>query len=429
MKRITEKRLILMVSVITMLLLPGVLVAAIPGITGPDFSLTAKTGTVVVDDGSNIFMWGFANGTGSMQYPAPTLIVTEGQLVTVSLTNQLPVNVSIVFPGQTGVTATGGVPGLLTNDAAPGGTVTYTFTAGQPGTYTYYSGTQPELQVEMGLVGALIIRPLQGPKYAYNDAATVFDREYLFVLSEMDPPIHVKVQQGKFDEIDNSEAYPVAWFMNGRAGMDTVAANNDPIFPHQPYAALALMQPGERVLVRMVGAGRDLHPFHLHGNHHRVIAKDGRLLKSGLTTDLSEGAFTTSVGPGQTFDAIWSWTGANMGWDFYGHKGPNGEIGQACVDAGVALQPGESLADHCKPIPVAPPDNKDMFFGPLYTGSPYLGGAGPLPPGEGGFNPYGAYPFMWHSHAEKELTSYNVFPGGMLTWALVVPPGLLQPEP
>ena len=199
MKRITEKKLILMVSVITMLLLPGVLVAAIPGITGPDFSLTAKTGTVVVDDGSNIFMWGFANGTGSMQYPAPTLIVTEGQLVTVSLTNQLPVNVSIVFPGQTGVTATGGVPGLLTNDAAPGGTVTYTFTAGQPGTYTYYSGTQPELQVEMGLVGALIIRPLLGPKYAYNDAATVFDREYLFVLSEMDPPIHVKVQQGKLD--------------------------------------------------------------------------------------------------------------------------------------------------------------------------------------------------------------------------------------
>ena len=92
---------------------------------------------------------------------------------------------------------------------------------------------------------------------------------------------------------------------------------------------------------------------------------------------------------------------------------------------------GEPLADHCRPIPVSPPDNKDMFFGPLYTGSPYLGGAGTLPPGEGGFNPFGAYPFMWHSHAEKELTSYNVFPGGMLTWALVVPhavPDLLPPE-
>jgi hypothetical protein len=103
----------------------------------------------------------------------------------------------------------------------------------------------------MGLVGALIVRPLLGAKYAYNDPATAFDREYLYVLSEMDPLIHVKVQQwklneiqGKLNEIDNSEAYPVAWFMNGRAGMDTVVANNDPIFPHQPYAALALMQPG-----------------------------------------------------------------------------------------------------------------------------------------------------------------------------------------
>ena len=298
MKRLMEKKLILMVLVITMLLLPGVVMAAIPGITGPDFSLTAKTGTVVVDDGSNIFMWGFANGTGSMQYPAPTLIVTEGQLVTVTVTNQLPVPVSIVFPGQTGVTATGGVPGLLTNEAAPGGTVTYTFTAAQPGTYTYYSGTQPELQVEMGLVGALIIRPLLVGKYAYNDVATAYDREYLFVLSEMDPLIHVKVQQwklneiwGKLAELDNSEAYPVAWFMNGRAGMDTVAANNDPIFPHQPYAALALMKPGEKVLVRMVGAGRDLHPFHLHGDHHRVIAKDGRLLKSGDNRPLGRGFY------------------------------------------------------------------------------------------------------------------------------------------
>ena len=59
----------------------------------------------------------------TMQVPGPTLIVTEGQTVTVTLTNNLPTaagNTSILFPGFN-VTATGGVAGLLTQEAAPGG--------------------------------------------------------------------------------------------------------------------------------------------------------------------------------------------------------------------------------------------------------------------------------------------------------------------
>jgi hypothetical protein len=427
MKRLKEKRIMFMLAVINLLLFSHAVlaVAEIPGISGPSFTLTAKAGTITVDDGSVIHMWGFANGTGAMQYPGPNLIVTQEQAVTVTLNNQLTVPVSIVFPGQV-VTAVGGTPGLLTNEAAPGGIVTYSFTASQPGTYIYYSGTQPELQMEMGLVGALIIRPFGAPKQAYADVATAFDREYLFLLSDMDHLIHQKVQQGKFNEIDNTKAHPVFWFINGRAGLDTVVANFDPIFPNQPYRALALMHPGEKVLVRMIGAGRDLHPYHIHGNHHRVIAKDGRLLKSGAT-DLSEGAFTTTVGPGQTFDAIFTWTGENLGWDIYGHTDPGG-LGRTGAACPAPLQPGEFVDDHCKPLPVVLPDNKDMFFGPLYTGSPFLGGAGTLPPGEGGFNPFNGFPFMWHSHSEKELTSNNIFPGGMLTWMLIAPPGTLPTE-
>ncbi len=61
--------------------------------------------------------------------------MNQGQSVTVNLTNTLPVPVSIVFPGQINVNATGGVPGLLTREAPPGGSVSYTFTASEPGTY------------------------------------------------------------------------------------------------------------------------------------------------------------------------------------------------------------------------------------------------------------------------------------------------------
>jgi hypothetical protein len=36
-------------------------------------------------------------------------------------------------------------------------------------------------------------------------------------------------------------------------------------------------------------------------------------------------------------------------------------------------------------------------------------------------NPMGGLSFMWHSHNERELTSNNIFIGGMATMALVVP--------
>src|SRR5215469_16374485 len=101
----------------------------------------------------------------TMQVPGPTLIVTEGQSITINLTNNLPPsagNTSILFPGFS-VTAAGGVTGLMTQEAAPGGSVTYTFTAGSPGTRSYYSGTQGDLQIEMGLYGAIIVLPSSVP--------------------------------------------------------------------------------------------------------------------------------------------------------------------------------------------------------------------------------------------------------------------------
>src|SRR5205807_2371221 len=99
----------------------------------------------------------------TMQVPGPTLVVTEGQTVTVTLTNNLPAsagNTSILFPGFTLTSACPAAnQGLLTCEAAPGGSVTYTFTASSPGTRAYYSGTQGDLQVEMGLYGAIIVLP------------------------------------------------------------------------------------------------------------------------------------------------------------------------------------------------------------------------------------------------------------------------------
>ena len=77
--------------------------AAAPGITGTGttavFNLTAQTAGLNQPDGSALYSWGYGCATGStptfapanmpgscptMQVPGPTLIVTEGQTVTVN---------------------------------------------------------------------------------------------------------------------------------------------------------------------------------------------------------------------------------------------------------------------------------------------------------------------------------------------------------
>src|SRR6267378_5730936 len=218
--------------------------AAVPGITGvsptPSFSLTASEDFITQPDGQMVYSWGYGctsppNGfrpttiTGQTcplkQIPGPTLIVTEGDKVTVTLTNSLPPgagNTSILFPGfqvtasVVDATPTGPQAGLLTTEAAPGGTITYSFYATTPGTHAYYSGTQSDLQIEMGLYGALIVLPRSpvtvgangctknnGDITSYslstsaydNLTASCYDREYLFQLAEMDPRIHRQAEE------------------------------------------------------------------------------------------------------------------------------------------------------------------------------------------------------------------------------------------
>lgn len=384
------------------------------------FNFTAKTGYIATPDGGYYLMWGYAEDPNAMQYPGPTMIVNQGDTVTVNLTNDLTVPVSMVFPGQTGVTATGGAPGLLTNEADPnGGTVSYSFTASEPGTYTYYSGTDTALQVEMGLVGALIVRPTgfdpMNPT-AYGHAGSAYDREVLFLETEMDPNIHIQVEQGQ--PVDLVKWWPVLWFFNGRCAPDTMLSPDNPLLPNQPYNCMPMMHPGEKLLMRVISAGRDPHPFHTHGNNFDVIARDGRMLQSaaGAGPDLSVSNFTISVPPGGTADAIFQWTGAQLGWDIYGH-GP-----------GDPLEPHEYAPDHGKPFPVALPSQQELTFGGWWSGSPFLGAMGALPPGEGGNNPNGGFVYMWHTHAEKEMTNYDIFPGGMMTMLIIEAPSVMIME-
>ncbi len=438
MNKMIKRKGGLLIGLMTVLLLCGVQAqAVVDGIEGTTFNLVAKQDHISTPDGDSVLMWGYAEGDKRMQYPGPTLIVNQGAMVEVTLINQLPAahgqNVSIVFPGQV-VKATGGVPGMLTREAAPGGTdiVTYRFEATHPGTYLYRSGTRPDLQTEMGLLGALIVRPAMPSiddgrlytdqiHYAYNHEGTAYHHEYLYLVTDVDINIHRLVEQGLIDQVDTTTFFPVHWFVNGRAFPDLLQMPYSIFFPTQPYNCVPRTHPFEKVLIRVIGGGRQLHPMHYHGADFSVIAVDGRMLSSdggAAGPDLAWKASTINFTPGQTADFIWEWTGADIGWDAYGHApGP--------IPAGLPdyLAEGyEDPAGHGEPFPVILAERDDLAFGQFWSGSPWLGASGDLPPDHPGLNSGGAYLFPWHSHSEKELTSNNVFPGGALTFVILEAP-------
>ena len=530
-KSISISRLLL--APIMALFLAAAAQASTPGISGTTFNLVAQTAFLNQPDGSAVYSWGYGclNTTGitfvptaittatcpTMQVPGPTLVVKEGQTITVNLTNQLPTaagNASILFPGFQ-VTTTGGVTGLLTQEAAPGGTVTYTFTAGSPGTHPYYSGTQGDLQIEMGLYGAVIVIPAGDPTgcdpaqvalsnanplvetahgevdfrlahYAYDHCKSAYDREYLFQWAEMDSNIHkqalaqvsAKIGCVVTDptcrlEVPTEPYHPAYFLINGRSMPDDMDANYGAEYPHQPYNGNPHMHPGEQVLVRAIGQGRWQHPFHEHGNHVRILGRDGNLILSQSdSTDLAGLLmFNTDTTPGQAFEGIFYWTGRGLNWDPYGHHSgtdafndPNTEPpcsadvnGYYTVNSPSPAPVGainyyEWCQDHNKPLEVAPlgsdvggggpatlPDPNIFTNGPWYGGTPYLGpdaslrafapncagtpnaGCTPLQPFNTQANPANerGYAFMWHSHNEREITTNNLFPGGMLMMMLV----------
>jgi hypothetical protein len=208
-------------------------------------------------------------------------------------------------------------------------------------------------------------------------------------------------------------------------------ANYAPVYPHQPYNGNPHMHPGDLVLVRVIGQGHWQHPFHHHGNHMRVLARDGNLItsQSDPTNTALAGPleFTVPTVSGQTVDSIFTWTGQGLNWDVYGPTGHTCTPGPNSLFDAITK---EYCPDHGKTMPVTTPDKNIIANGLWYGGSPYLGlpVTNRLIPGTTEINTAGSYAYMWHSHDEREITTHDVFPGGMMMMLLIDPPGLTIDE-
>lgn len=376
----------------------------------PTFTLDAKAGYIQLPDSNTMYMWGYAQGGGAFQHPGPVLCVNEGDTVTVILNNTLAEPVSIIFPGQEGVLAngapaqpqftTGASPILtsLTNVAdAGGGSVTYSFVASNPGSYLYESGTNPHKQVRMGLFGALLVRPAAGANFVYNRADSRFtpEEEFMVLLSEIDPFQHQAAERGTSFSLNNYR--PRYWLINGRGFPDSIADNFSPFLPDQPYGALARIHPFDAAAhpypgaIRYLNVGTEEFPFHPHGNNGLVIGRDGRALEGPAGQDLSFEKFAINIGPGQAWDVTFKWYDA------------------------------ENYSES-NPVPVNIPQVNNQEFGMFYSGSPYLGKTGTLPPGASTLNTCGEYYIISHNHALFQITSWGVNMTGPITYVRVDPP-------
>jgi hypothetical protein len=454
------------------------------------FDLHATDGYTSEPDGNAVYDWSYT-ARGSFQLPGPVLCANQGELIDVALTDDLPVATSIQFPGQSKVAFNDGVNAdvpvgpvadatgnllSLVQEAQPGTTVHYKFVADHAGTYLYQSGSDPQLQVQMGLFGSMVITPrsfdagtntwspivisasdiqaipaddpnspngmsnngalgLGAPdagtaaakaKCAYAslitptkcDPLAIYDgdRENILMLSEVDPGLHAFIEQHKADPADGSGnkpflhwngytgAYQAHYYMiNGRSMPDTIAPNDAPWLPSQPYGSLASVQPWDvhvnplDAMLRYVGIGVTGYDFHPHSNHEHVIAEDGALMKAANGDNNTEEKFNLMVSPGATLDATFRWTNEEGYADTAGHR-----------------------------LPVQWPQSLNLTEGDFWSGSPYLGASGQLNPGILGTTQCGEYYHVAHSHDLTQVTNYGITFGGMLTLIQVQPPQKVQ---
>jgi FtsP/CotA-like multicopper oxidase with cupredoxin domain len=219
-------------------------------------------------DGNVIPMWGFFEDTGQpcTDVPAwevgPALTASPGGTVTVNLRNCLGAPTSVFIPGQlkatSPVTFTDGEGRTRVRsfdaETAAGGSGTYSWTGVKEGTYLYHSGTHPQVQVQMGLYGALTVG-----NYGITNEATL-------IYSEIDPDLHAAVDDGSYGTTGPTSTFdykPAYFLINGAAYPDTMDI---------------VIGTGTDVLLRFVNAGLKTHVPTLEGGLYMdLIAEDGNL--------------------------------------------------------------------------------------------------------------------------------------------------------
>jgi len=234
-----------------------------------------------------ILTWQYVNalqpGPGALN---SGIVVTEGDTVTINIQNNLTSNypVNLVCPGLLDTSVA----------AAPGGSQSYTFVATTPGSYLYYDDNNGDLGRAMGLMGPLVVKPMDGSQALtpIEFDPNNFDREYTIVTHEIDSRINDAMAAGL--PFDLNTYQPDYFFANGLSYPETVqdaAGNIDD-------TKVILMSTGQNVALRLINGGLIYYPMHFHGYHVNVVTRNRMLEENVVEKD------TVLVKEGEAVEAI-----------------------------------------------------------------------------------------------------------------------------
>ena len=250
---------------------------ATPGLVTSDvtFNRTAHmNGSMTMDDGVTVEMWGFRDGGGGMgmggdPFPSPAMRVTEGQVVHTVLTagSMMQGTHTIHHHGIEPSTENDGV-GHYSFDV--NGTYTYQWKASHAGTYFYHCHTNTVLHAEMGMYGGLIIDPPEGWGTLHSGGPT-YDVEAIWACDEIDSSWHNKNWNAGTCGGDQglNSLNPDYFIITGVDGAQSALTN--------PGVAVTLNR-GQKLLVRYICAGYLPQRINFGGLTATVHVSDGRVL-------------------------------------------------------------------------------------------------------------------------------------------------------
>ncbi len=258
--------------------------------------------TVTMANGTAVRVWtlnGAATGfNGDRIVPGPVIELTQGQAAALTLNSGMPHTIHPhgldVNTANDGVPQTSGfVAGTMMFPIQQPGQVggnlgspfTYRFTAPFAGTYLYHCHVDAALHFEMGMYGAVIVRPPSGATNVAWDGGPSFAKEYIWQLSTFDSRWHTQSQTGT-----GTRRYVPNFFMiNGRDGSNLLTDTTTAI--NAPQAS--------RVLVRLISYAYAPAIVDLGGVPFDIIASDGRPLRSFIANQT-----TWRIMPGERYDLL-----------------------------------------------------------------------------------------------------------------------------
>jgi len=253
-----------------------------PGLTTPDITFERgiyMNGSMRMDDGQSVTIWGFTEGggggmggMGGTTFPSPPIRVTQGQIVHTRLSNPGMMWLHTVHHhGIEPSTENDGV-GHYSFDVQ--GTYTYQWQASHAGTYFYHCHTNTVLHAEMGMYGALIIDPPEGPGTLFEGGPT-YDVEAIWACDEIDSSWHnLNWSAGTCGgDVGLNSLNPDYFIISGVDGAQS--ALTDP-------SVATSVSVGETLLVRYICAGYLPQRITFGGLTAKVVMSDGRALPNPI---------------------------------------------------------------------------------------------------------------------------------------------------